>query len=141
LRGTLVSVQLRGTRGAQVARFVRDAARVVVSHRTTIATIAVSGAPLASAPIVNRTATAGSSGTADSGVGADPLDAIVLDVTIDGRYADVLAAIRALSHTDVLASLDIASLARKNADAAEAMLTATLHVTLHRLADVRARPV
>ncbi len=136
LRGTLVSVHLRGTRGAHVARFVRDAANVLAAHRARIATIAANASPVAisAATTVNGM-------TAASGAAVDSLDSISLDVTVDGRYADVLKAIRAMSRTDVLASVDVVSLARKNADAPEATLTATLHVVLHRLADVRARPV
>ena len=135
LRGMLASVQLHGTRGAHVARFMRDAARVLAAHRTTIATIAVNATPIAISGTRVNGVTAGSDAAVDS------LDAVALDVTVDGRYADVLSAIRALSRTDVPASVDIMSLARKNADASEATLTATLHVVLHRLADVRARPV
>ena len=136
LRGTLASVQLHGTRGAHVARFMRDAAHVLAAHRTTIASIAVNAAPIAISAGARVTGV-----TAGSDAAVDSLDAIPLDVTVDGRYADVLSAIRALSRTDVPASVDIMSLARKNADASEATLTATLHVVLHRLADVHAQPV
>jgi hypothetical protein len=124
LRGTLVSVHLRGAPGAHVARFMRAAARVLAAHRATIATIAVNTAPIVPASVP-----------------ADQLDSVALDLTVEARYADVLDAVRALSRTDVLASVDVTSLARKNADGAEPTLTATLHVVLHRIADVRARPV
>ena len=136
LQGTLVSVQLHGTRGAHVARFVREAAHLLAAHRTTIATIAVNASPIAITP-----GTRVNGVTAGSDAAVDALDSVALDVTVDGRYADVLSAIRALSRTGVPASVEIMSLARKNADASEATLTATLHVVLHRLADVRAQPV
>jgi hypothetical protein len=148
LRGALVSVHLRGTRGAHVARFMREASGVLAAHRATIATIAVSASPTvptsatapSSGPAVSATTAVNGTPSASDAV-SDPLDAIALDVTIDGRYADVLGAIRALSRTGAAASVDVLSLARKNADASEATLTATLHVVLHRLADVRTRPV
>jgi hypothetical protein len=41
---------------------------------------------------------------------------------------------RALSAARVLAAVDVASLARKHADGADATLTAALHVVLERLA-------
>ena len=153
LRGTLVSVHLRGTPGAHVARFMRAAARVLAAHRATIATIAVNTSPIVPSSVPGRSAIAPSSApavsaattvngtTAGSETAVDDLDSVALDLTVEARYADVLDAVRALSRTDVLASVDVTSLARKNADTSDATLTATLHVVLHRLADVRARPV
>jgi hypothetical protein len=153
LSSTLVSAHLRGTRGAHVARFMRDAARVLAAHRATIATIAMNASPIAPIPVRGGTAIAPTSApavsaattvngtTAGSEAAVDQLDSVALDLTVEARYADVLDAVRALSRTDVLASVGVTSLARKNADASEATLTATLHVVLHHLPDVRARPV
>jgi len=149
LSRTLVSAHLRGTRGAHVARFMRDAARVLRAHRATIASIAVNASPIAPTSLSSQTAIAATSAPAVSAATAvngttaapDQLDSVALDLTVEARYADVLDAVRALSRTDVLASVGVTSLARKNADASEATLTATLHVVLHHLPDVRARPV
>jgi Tfp pilus assembly protein PilO len=134
LRNRLRAVELGADRSALVARFVRDAARIAAAHRTTIPAITAAGMQSPAIPT------------------ADLFEAIPLDVTIEGRYADVLATIRALATSRVLAGVDVTSLARKHADTADATLTAALHVVLERLApapttvpagpaDVRARPV
>jgi hypothetical protein len=113
-----------------VASFVRSAARDVAAHRTTIGTIATSGSQItARAAAVSRPPEPLSA--------SDPLDTIPLEVTIEGRYTDVLTTIRGFSQTAVLASVDVASVARKNADAGEPTVTAALRVVLHRLAAER----
>jgi Tfp pilus assembly protein PilO len=126
LRERLRRVDLDGDRSSLTARFVHAAARIALTNRTTIATIAASGSP----------------GAADAGA---PFETIPLELAVEGRYVDVLATIRALSSSRVLASVDVVSLARKNADAGDATLVATLRVLLERLApavrsDARARP-
>jgi hypothetical protein len=125
LRERLRLVDLDGDSSSLVARFVRAAARIALTKRTTIPTIAASGAPGAPLPA------SGASGAADAG---PPFETIPLELTVEGRYVDVLATIRALSSSRVLAAVDVVSLARKNADAADATLVATLHVLLERLA-------
>ena len=126
LRQRLREVDLDGDRSSLVARFVHAAARIALANRTTIPTIAASGSP----------------GATDAGA---PFETIPLELAVEGRYVDVLATIRALSSSRVLASVDVVSLARKNTDAGDATLVATLRVLLERLAPAvrsaaRARP-
>ncbi|HWT06908.1 MAG TPA: hypothetical protein VN224_14185 [Xanthomonadales bacterium] len=120
LRGGLRGVELDAGRSALVARFLRDAARIAAAHHTAIPAITASGAanPITVAP----------------NAPSEPLEPIPLEITIEGRYADVLATMRALSRSRVLAAVDVASLARKHADGADATLTAALHVALERRA-------
>lgn len=130
LRGRLRAVELDADRSALVARFVREAARIAGAHHATIPAItAVSAAVPPAAPVP----TASAPGNAE-------LEAIPLDVTVEGRYADVLATMRALSRSRVLAAVDVASLARKHADGADATLTAALHVVLERFARMPMTP-
>ena len=116
----LHSVELDAGRSAQVARFLSDAARIAVAHHAAIPTITAAGvaAPVSIAPNATN----------------EPLESIPLEITVEGRYADVLATMRALSRSRVLAAVDVASLARKHADGPDATLTATLHVALERRA-------
>jgi Tfp pilus assembly protein PilO len=130
LRGRLRAVELDAGRSALVARFLRDAARIAAAHHATIPTIAAAGP---------QTAAAGTPPSAASEAN-EPLDEIPLDVTVEGRYADVLATLRALSASRVLAAVDVASLARKHADGTDATLTAALHVVLQRRAPAPVAP-
>ena len=128
-----------------VARFVRDAARVAARHRALIVAIAASGTPPASAQ-PHKAASAGTTeATEATGATAGPECVATLDLTIEGRYADVLAALRELSSAHVLAAVDVASIARKSADASDPTVSAALHVVLERIdpdrTDVRARSV
>lgn len=126
LRGRLHAVELDAGRSALVARFLRDAARTAASHHATIPMIAAAGPQLAATAVTPLSAATEHE---------EPLEEIPLDVTVEGRYADVLATMRALSTSRVLATVDVASLARKHADGADASLTAALHVVLqHRAA-------
>ena len=120
LRGELRTVELEAGRSALVARFLRDAARIAAAHRTTIPTVTAANAPNAA---------------------TDTLEAITLEIAVEGRYADVLATMRALSRSRVLAAIELASLARKHADGADASLTAALHVALERLAPSTTAPL
>ena len=126
LRDRLRAVDLDAGRSALVARFLRDAARIAAAHHATIPTITATGpqGTLAAAP----------------GEPGDPLEAIPLEIAVEGRYADVLATMRALSAARVLVAVDVASLARKHADGADATLTAALHVVLERIAPARTTP-
>jgi hypothetical protein len=119
LHGELHAVELDAGRSALVARFLRDAARIAAAHHAAI-------------PTITAINTAGPPGAAPNGPN-ELLDAIPLELTVEGRYADVLATMRELSRSRVLAAVDIASLARKHADGADATLTAALHVALERL--------
>jgi Tfp pilus assembly protein PilO len=115
LRERLRAVDLDGDRSALVARFVHAAARIALTNRTTIPTLAASGTPSPVDP-------------------AAPFETIPLELALEGRYENVLATIRALSKARVLATVDVLSLARKNADAGDATLVATLRVLLEHLA-------
>jgi hypothetical protein len=125
LHASLRAVDLDAARSALVARFLRDAARIAAAHHATIAAITAGGTQ--GTTVAPR----------DS---ADPLEAIPLEITVEGRYAGVLATMRALSGSRVLADVDVASLARKHADGADATLTATLHVGLERIAPAQTAP-
>jgi Tfp pilus assembly protein PilO len=126
LRDELRAVELDAGRSALVARFLREAARIAAAHHAAIPTITAMGAagPVTVAP----------------NAPVEPLEAIPLEITVEGRYADVLATMRALSRSPVLAAVDFASLARKHADGADATLTAALHVALERTAPAPAAP-
>ena len=118
LRAQLRLSDLASSRGELVARYVRDAAALAGARRCAIVAIAASG----------------SQTPAQSRAADDPFEATVLETTVEGRYVDVLATLRALSSSRVLAAVDVASIARKNANAADATVTAVLHVALERLA-------
>ena len=53
-----------------------------------------------------------------------------MSITIEGRYADVLPAVRALSTLHVPASLALTSLTRANPENADPTVSATVHVDL-----------
>jgi hypothetical protein len=129
LRGELRAVELGAGRSALVAQFLRDAARIAAAHHAVIPSITSNGtsSPVAAAP---------NGGNAP----VEPLESIPLEITVEGRYADVLATMRELSRARVLAAIDVASLARKHADGADATLTAALHVALERLAPPEIAP-
>jgi hypothetical protein len=125
-RGELRAVDLGGARSALVARFLHEAAGISAAHHAAIPTITATGTMNAVTLAPNAP--------------ADLLEAIPLEITVEGRYADVLATMRALSRSRVLAAVEIASIARKHADGADATLTATLHVALERLAPTQIAP-
>ncbi|HEY0381348.1 MAG TPA: hypothetical protein VGC72_04050 [Candidatus Elarobacter sp.] len=131
LRGRLRTVELDAGRSALVAHFLRDAAAIAAKHHATIPTITATSAA----------ATGAQSTVLAAGVTEpEPLEALPLEITVEGRYADVLAVIRALSRTRIPAAVDVASLARKHADGADAALTAALHVQLQRRLSPEAAP-
>lgn len=151
LRARLARVEIGDDATRLVARFLHDAARIAARHRTSITAIAGSSAGAAAA----RTPLSDSfvrSSTPPATV-VDPFQVIPFDVTIEGRYGDLLATVVELSATPVLARIDLVSLGRKNVDAPDATLSAALHVALERVAppiplstpspevlDVRTRP-
>jgi Tfp pilus assembly protein PilO len=130
LRGELRAVELGADRSALVARFLRDSARIAAEHHAAIPTITATGTS-GPATIATTVPTAPN----------EPLETIPLEITVEGRYADVLATMRALSRSRVLAAVDIASLARKHADGTDATLTASLHVALERRAPAEIVPI
>ena len=129
LRIELGAVELDGGRSALVARFLRDAARIAAAHHAKIPAITAAS-----------TAATGATGTNAPSAASGTLEAMPLEIAIEGRYDDVLATIRALSRTRVLAAIELASLARKHADGADATLSAALHVALERLAPATRNP-
>jgi Tfp pilus assembly protein PilO len=151
LRDRLRTVELDAGRSALVARFLRETARIAATYHATIATITAAAATTASptnATTASTTSALGATATtaarsnvvATAGPEPEPLEALPLDITVEGSYTDVLAMIRALSRTRVLAAVDVASLARKHADGEDATLTAALHVQLERRARPEAAP-
>jgi hypothetical protein len=141
LRGRLRAVELDADRSTLVARFLRDAARVATIHHATIPTItAASGPPSPIAAAPTAAGTVSNPGTIATNAANEPLEPIPLEITVEGRYADVLATMRALSRSRVLTAVDVASLARKHADGTDATLTAALHVVLERFAPTQATP-
>jgi len=126
LRAQLAGMSIAGDPARIVARFVRDGERIASRHLVKITAI--------SAP-----ASAPQPGAAPS-ITADPLQTIPLDVVVEGRYVNLLAAFRELSTTRVLAQVELASLARRNIDAPDATLSAALHVTLERVVQPSSPP-
>lgn len=131
-----------GDRSSLIAAFVRDAAAAASTRRTAITAVTAGGArpdgASAQPAPENRVAQAVNPRSPASG-NAEPVDEIPLELTLEGRYADVLATVRALSAGRVPAMVDVASLARKNGGAPDAMLTAALHVVLERFVLTPAR--
>lgn len=120
LRAGLRRIDVAHEAGTLVARYVRNAAALAAERHCAIVAISGNGAP--------------SRVPAAPPAGGDPFEAIALETTVEGRYADVLATIRGLSTSPVLAAVDVASLARKNPNTSDATVTAVLHVALQRLA-------
>jgi hypothetical protein len=140
LREQLRSANVAADRGTLVARFVRDAAAIARAHRTAITTITAS-APAASAMSASVPAASAMSASvpAASAISAsrpagEPSGGVPFEMTVEGRYADVLATIRALPSGHALASVDVTSIARKNLASTDGTLTASLRVLLEPIA-------
>jgi hypothetical protein len=128
LRSSLRAAEVHAERGAVVSSFLRDAAAVAAARGTKVTSVTANGAPPA--------APASAGGTPNA-----QFDTVAFELAVEGRYADILATVRALSTTShALASVEIASLARKNAGHGGATLTASLKVVLHRLGVQPVRP-
>ena len=129
LRGLLRGVDT-GDPTRLVAEFVRDAAHESARLHTAITAIGASNHPApATAPVNSATTTTPPA----TGANADPIVLLPLDVTLEGRYLDVLATIRRLSRMHVVAAVEVGALARTNADSSDATLSATLRVSLAQL--------
>ena len=126
LRENLRAVELEAARSALIARFLGDAARIAAAHHASIPTISAAGP--------QNVATATPSEPLRASDVPEPLEMIPFEITVEGRYADVLATMRALSRSRVLTAVDVASLARKHADGPDPTLSAAPHVALHRRA-------
>lgn len=111
LRARLARHTLQPDDTVAVAAFLRQAARVADRRRTTIAAIgAAESRRAAAAPAA--------------------FDGVPLDLTVEGRYADVLATLAELSSGRVLAAVEVSSIARKNPAAPDATLTAAVRVVV-----------
>jgi hypothetical protein len=99
-----------------VARFLRDASRNAAVHHVVVTALAVDGAPLNA-----------ESNRSERNV---PAAALPFQLSLEGEYRDVLAALRELSDLGVPAALELTSLVRTNPEAPRARLTATLRIVL-----------
>jgi hypothetical protein len=106
-----------GSSAAQpVARFLRDASRNAGAHGVVVTALAADGAPLTAAP-----------GASERNARAA---ALPFQLSLEGEYRDVLAALRELSNLGVPAALELTSLVRTSPEGPRARLTATLRVVL-----------
>lgn len=115
LRDQLRAVDLRTDRTRVVADFLRGAARIAAQHRTTVVAVAADAGATSPEPA------------------HPPFDRIPLELTIEGRYDDLLATIRDLSASPVLARIEVASLTRKQADRSRTTLTSAVRVVIEHL--------
>jgi hypothetical protein len=115
----LRALALDADRPTTVARFLHAATRAAADARVTL-------------DEVDERA------TAQAPSAAIGFDSIPLDVTLSGKYPDLLAAIRALARAPVSMKIEVAALERNTLPAGGAVpapLTARLHIVLQRLAD------
>jgi len=136
LLSALHSIALRSDRSAIVALFVRETARVAAVHH--LAVLSIEG-PRGDGRLPTRTlpTVAGTTQTSSLTAPSPPLfDSVPLDITLHGSYADLLGAIRDLSHVRVLAEIELVSIERTPAPGNAHPLTAHLHVNLDRLTSV-----
>jgi hypothetical protein len=116
LRERLRDADLAADRTRLVAVFLRDAARIAARHHAKIAAVAADGAD------------------AFSPAAQPPFEGIALHLTIEAGYGDLLAAIRDLSASRVLADVEVASLSRKQTDLSRTTLTSAVRVVIEHLA-------
>jgi len=102
---------------ARTAGFVRDTARFAARHRTRVAAIVPAARVLRP-------------GVPASAAAALPEPAY--DLTLEGRYVDLLATLRALAALRPPSNVDLIALTRKNPNAPDATLIASLRVNLAR---------
>jgi hypothetical protein len=121
LRRRLRRFNLEEDEASLVARFVRDAVAIAARDRLRIIAIAAEQTPRVETP---------ASSTAMAGAFAPT----PLELTVEGRYDDVLRGLRDLSRAHVLARVELAALTRTHPDGPGATVTAALHVTVERLA-------
>ena len=114
LHAAMPTMLVRADRTELVARFVHDAARISTLDRTAIASIAAAATPPGPTP----------TGSAES---------TPLDLSVHGRFADVLKTVRDLAGSRVPVSIDLTSLNRSNGDGDDATVVAGVHIVLERL--------
>ncbi len=109
-----------------VAHFIGAAARIATAHHVNLDEVEQPGPAAAPFPEAETKRAPGSTFS---------FEAIPLEVTLSGTYADLLAAIRALAQAPVSMQIEIAAIERKPAAASssDAPLAARLHVVLQRL--------
>jgi Tfp pilus assembly protein PilO len=129
LRAQITPLTIAADRTATVTTFVADLARTAASYHTIVVSIAAADPQPPGTP----RATSSERQPRDPIDLTDAFERIPLDLTIEGRYGDILATIRALSSGRVLATVDVSSLSRKAPGSTDATLSAALHVVLHRL--------
>jgi hypothetical protein len=120
LRGRTARLAIHDDPSSLIARFLADAGSICSRRHTRISSISATStrADAAAAPA------------------RDPhllFEELPLDVTIEGRYVDVLATIGDLGQGRVIAAIDLASIARAGAPST-ADVAASVHVTLERIA-------
>lgn len=126
----LGSVDLHAEHSALVARFIHEAVRIGNEHRVRV--VQIDGARGGPATLYSPPAADESAASADR-----PLfDTVLLEVTLEGMYLDVLSAMRELSRMRVLVQVDIAAIERITASQESGpLVTAHLHVAVERLLD------
>jgi hypothetical protein len=112
---------LEGDESALVARFVRNAAAIAARDEVRIVAIAADPAPRVDQP-------------ATPGAAPSPFAVTSLDLTLEGRYANVLRTARELSQGRVLARVALEEIARTQRDGPGPKVTARLRVQVERLA-------
>jgi hypothetical protein len=122
LEAQLAHVHVRDRRAATIERFLRTVAGV--AHRDGVAVESVAADARQAAP-----PTAGQTR-------ATPFDELAFDVSLRGRYGDVIRAVRELNAGDVATRINLATLgAADRRSGAGPQLNAAFHVHLLREAD------
>ncbi|MBV9438836.1 MAG: hypothetical protein JOZ24_02470 [Candidatus Eremiobacteraeota bacterium] len=137
LASTLARFRLADDRTRLVARFLAESAVVAGVYNVGVVSLvnAPTTAPLAGASAVISPQSPARRAAAPSTVSsAVDSEAIALDVTLEGRYADLLDATDALSRGTVPAGIHLDSLTLRDADPVRPILDAQLRVTLQRFA-------
>jgi hypothetical protein len=122
LTRSLQSLDLNDDQRTIVALYVREAARITSANQVRITALDMRD----------------SLQTQESPTNASKLSAFAttpLDLTLVGRYGDLLTTIRALSHARILANVDVASLERSDKLSTDHAphLSARLHIELKHL--------
>jgi hypothetical protein len=103
LRDELGAALFSGDATSRSAAFFHEAARIAAQHRTSVTSIV---------PAVR--------------VGSR----LSFDLAVEGRYADLLATVRAFARLHAPAAIEVSSLTRKNPNLSDATLIAALHANL-----------
>lgn len=146
----LSRVELSGDTPSTVAHFLRDLDRTARSRGIRLVSIVSGGAgrdaatSVHVAPAPTPTMVPGSAATSSlvSAVGADPFDAIPLDMVVEGRFADVIGLVRSLAAGSTLVTIEVRSIIRASGrQTTVPRLTATLGITLYHRARQAVMPI